>query len=130
MHFFRDVHLYELLYGRGPKGSWYWPIIRDYYQYFDNGYLWMLFMGGVPLLLGYLALVIRPATRLTRARLASGDAASVFMMLFWALALTGLSTFTLPSVAFTSFFISLLAGRCHALGNDLTAFGSGTKWKQ
>jgi len=122
VHFFADVHVYELILGRGPNGSWYWPVVNGDYQFFDNGFLWMLFIGGLPTLLGYIAIVIWPTIELIRAKLTGADAAAVFMICFWALALTGLSTFTLPSVAFTNFLISLLAGRCHSLRQNPIVF--------
>ena len=41
--------------------------------------------------------------------------AAVWLVLFWGLALAGVSTYTLPSVAFGSYLISLYVGRCHLI---------------
>jgi hypothetical protein len=111
--FAADVPLSDLLFGRGPKGTWYWSVAGDY-QFFDNGYLWMLFIGGVPTLLSYCAIVVLPALRAVWWQPRGPDGAAVFLVLLWAIALTGLSTFTLPSLSFTNYLIALFAGRCHA----------------
>ena len=113
--FFSVVPVADLLLGRGPKGTWYWKNFDVEYQYFDNGYLWMLFLGGVPTLLCYVAIVVWPAIRALRCDPLGADRAAVCLVLVWALALTGLSTYTLPSVGFTSFLVSLWVGRCHLI---------------
>src|SRR5579872_1429433 len=48
--FFQDVGVHELIAGRGPNGTWFWRLVGEY-RFFDNGYLWMLFLGGLPLCL-------------------------------------------------------------------------------
>ena len=111
--FAADVPLSDLLFGRGPTGTWYWSVGGDN-QFFDNGYLWMLFIGGVPTLLSYCAIVVLPALQAVWWQPRGLDGAAVFLVLLWALALTGLSTFTLPSLSFTNYLIALFAGRCHA----------------
>jgi hypothetical protein len=111
--FAADVPLSDLLFGRGPKGTWYWSVAGDY-QFFDNGYLWMLFIGGVPTLLSYCAIVVLPALQAAWWQPRGLDGAAVFLVLLWAIALTGLSTFTLPSLSFSTYLIALFAGRCHA----------------
>lgn len=112
--FFRVVPLSSLLIGTGPRGTWYWQGMGDF-QYFDNGYLWMLFIGGVPTLAAYFLIVIRPAFHLVRDLPACADGAAVVLILFWALALTGVSTFALPGTSVISMMVCLWAGRCHAL---------------
>jgi hypothetical protein len=112
--FFRVVPVGDLLLGRGPKGTWYWRGFGEY-QYFDNGYLWMLFIGGVPTLVFYFAIIVWPAIRALRAKPRGDDAAAVSLVLLWGLALTGLSTYCLPSLTIGNFLISLWAGRCHIL---------------
>jgi len=110
--FFRVVPVTDLLFGRGPKGTWYWRNVGDY-AYFDNGYLWMLFVGGVPTLVGYVVVLLRPAVQAIARRPMATDAAAAWLLLFWALALTGLSVYTLPSVGLSSQIMSLCAGRCY-----------------
>jgi hypothetical protein len=112
--FFSVVPVADLVLGRGPRGTWFWRGVGEY-QYFDNGYLWTLFVGGVPTLLSYVLIVVWPAIRTSRGNPVETDAAAVYLVLCWALALTGLSTFCLPSVGFTNYLVSLWAGRCHLL---------------
>lgn len=112
--FFRAVPVSALLLGSGPKGTWYWPGAGEF-QFFDNGYLWMLFIGGVPTLIGYSMIVVWPGLRLMRRLPRGHDAAVVILSLFWALALAGVSTFALPGVSITSLLVLLWAGRCHSL---------------
>jgi len=61
------------------------------------------------------AIVVWPAIRSFYYQPRGADAAAMYLVLLWALALTGLSTFTLPSVGITSYLVSLWAGRCHSL---------------
>ncbi len=124
--FFADVKPAEMLLGRGPNGTWYWTDVGDY-QFIDNGYLWMLFLGGVPLLLTYFATQVWPAIPLSRHIISylrqgqSSDVASICMVIFWGLTLAGLSTFSGPSLALPSFLVALWAGRCHRLLHDRSA---------
>jgi hypothetical protein len=117
--FFAVVPVTDLILGRGPTGTWYWPSMGDY-QFFDNGYLWMLFIGGVPTLGCYFMIVVWPAIRATGKKPRGEDAAAVSLTIIWGLCLTGLSVFTLPGVDVTNFLIVLFAGRCHSLltGDD------------
>jgi hypothetical protein len=110
--FFSAVPVSDLLLGRGPKGTWYWPGFGDF-QFADNGFIWMAFIGGLPTLFSYVALVIWPGVRALLMGPRGQDAAAVILLLFWALALVGLSTYTLPSVSMSSYLVSLWAGRCH-----------------
>ena len=109
--FFQNVPVTDLILGRGPKGTWFWPGYGEY-QYFDNGYLWTLFQGGIPMLASYIAILIWPGIRAAR-RMPSGmNAAAALLVLVWALCMTGVSTFVLPSVELASYVVSLFAGRC------------------
>jgi hypothetical protein len=110
--FFSAVPVSDLLLGKGPKGTWYWPGFGDF-QFADNGFMWMMFIGGLPTLLSYVALVIWPGVRALQMGARGQDAAAVFLLLFWGLALMGLSTYTLPSVSMSSYLVSLWAGRCY-----------------
>jgi hypothetical protein len=114
LDFFSVVPASDLILGRGPAGTWYWYGVGDY-QYFDNAFLWMLFIGGIPTLLCYLTIVIGPALRSLKIHPTGEDAAAMFLLLLWGLALTGLSTYTIPSVWFSSYLVSLCAGRCHVM---------------
>jgi hypothetical protein len=109
--FFNDVPVTDLILGRGPKGTWYWPGFGEYH-FFDNGFLWTLFQGGLPTLICYFAIIVWPALRAARGRPAGQNAAAAFLVLLWSLCMTGLSTFIMPSVALSSYLVSLFAGRC------------------
>jgi len=61
----------------------------------------------------YLAIVVAPAVRALRLKPAEDDAAAVCLILIWGIALTGLSTFTGPSITVMDFLICIFAGRCH-----------------
>ena len=111
--FFSDVRASDMLIGKGPNGTWYWPEAREDVQFADNGFIWMTFIGGLPTLLSYVVLMIWPAIRALRMDPHGPDAAAVVLLLFWAVALMGLSTYTAPSVSMSSYLISLCAGRCH-----------------
>lgn len=113
--FFSTVPVSALIFGKGPNGTWYWPDAREDAQFADNGFIWMAFIGGLPTLLSYIVLVLWPGIRVLRLGPHGPDAAAALLLGFWALALMGLSTYTLPSVSMSSYLISLLAGRCHLI---------------
>jgi hypothetical protein len=110
--FFSVVPVTDLVLGRGPKGTWYWPGFGEY-RFFDNGYLWILFEGGVAMFVCYVTIMVAPGVRAVRRKPAGDDAAAVCLILIWGLALTGLSTFTGPSVTIMDLLICIYAGRCH-----------------
>ncbi len=110
VEFFSQVPLSDLVLGRGPNGTWFWQ--GEYYQFFDNAYLWMAFIGGLPTLLAYFILVIVPGVR-AYVRGASGrDAAAAALIILWGLACSGFSTYISPSLSPYSYLVYLMAGRC------------------
>jgi hypothetical protein len=111
--FFSDVQWQELALGRGPAGTWYWPGIGNF-QFIDNGYLWMAFIGGLPILLAYCVLILLPAVHALWAGAPLNISSAAWIILLWALALGGLSNYNIPSLTLQSYCISLFAGRCHA----------------
>jgi hypothetical protein len=112
--FFAVVPVTDLLLGRGPKGTWYWASFGEY-QFFDNGYIWMLFIGGVPTLVCYLKIVVWPSIEVFRMKLGGEDGAALALTGLWGICLAGLSVFTLPGVEVDNFIILLFVGRCHLL---------------
>jgi hypothetical protein len=110
--FFSAVPVSDLLLGRGPKGTWYQPGIGKY-QFFDNGFLWIAFIGGLPTLLSYVAIIVWPAVRMIQKNPRGQDAAAACLVLLWGLVLTGFGTYAGPSVTLSSYLVSLLAGRCY-----------------
>jgi hypothetical protein len=108
--FFSQVPLTDLILGRGPLGTWDWN--GEEYQYFDNAYLWMAFIGGLPILISYTILIILPGIRAFLNKAQDNDAASAILVIMWGLACTGFSTYSLPSLTPHNFLIALFAGRC------------------
>ena len=116
--FFERVPLYDLLVGTGPRGTWRMndSTYGSHYGYVDGPYLLMLFVGGVPLLLAYVSLVIYPSikafVRIKKLNTNYCDRACTTLGLFWALALTGFATYTFPMLYVSHYVILLCAGRC------------------
>ena len=110
VEFFSQVSVPDLIFGLGPKATWVWG--GEDYQYIDNGYIWIAFIGGMPMLVSYFLLIIFPGFK---AFLVGGDkdivVASILVIL-WGLACTGLSTYSIPSLSPYCFLLYLLAGRC------------------
>ncbi|MBP8305400.1 MAG: hypothetical protein KBE04_14900 [Phycisphaerae bacterium] len=113
--FFSQVSPADLVLGLGPKATYYFGPTRAEYQYFDNAYLWMAFIGGLPILVSYCVLIVRPGLAALLGRrgnhphvLASGG-----LLCIWALVLAGLGVFSSPSLSAYSYFICLMAGLCH-----------------
>lgn len=118
--FFANVPLSDLLTGTGPRGLW-WMGNREY-GYVDGTYFFMLFLGGAPLLITYLFIIVYPAIKcFFKYKLSlygSLDFTCIFLVLIWALVLSGLGTFTSPEAKMSHYLIALCAGRCWAILND------------
>jgi len=113
--FFAQIRPEDLILGLGPKASYYYGPSNPEYQYFDNGYLWMAFIGGLPILVSYCLLVVRPglAVFFRRAEKDSAVAASGSLLLIWMFVLGGVGVFSCPSLTAYSYFICLTAGLCY-----------------
>lgn len=115
--FFMNVPNIDLMIGAGPRGTWYMGN-RDY-GYVDGVYFFLLFVGGLPLLIPYIYIVIFPAIRCFFKKgfsiYGSLDFACIFMVTIWAIVMTGLGTYTLPELKINHYIVLLCAGRC--LGN-------------
>lgn len=118
LEFFADVPVSDLLLGRGPNGTWNWNG-RDY-QFFDNALLWMAFIGGLPILVCYVTLVILPGLSCLGSHRAEIRSSAVLLLL-WGIACTGFSTYSNPSLTPHAYLLSLLAGRCLAAISDRPA---------
>ncbi|MRR55354.1 MAG: hypothetical protein EG822_12745 [Deltaproteobacteria bacterium] len=110
--FFSQVSISDLIFGMGPKSTWYWGG-KDY-QFIDNAYLWMAFIGGIPIVLSYCMLIIYPGFRAYFAGATNNDAAAASLIILWCLSLTGFSTYLNPSLTPHSYLLLLLSGRCLA----------------
>lgn len=108
--FFSQVSVSDLLLGRGPQGTWFWQ--GDDYQFFDNAYLWMAFIGGLPTLISYTILVIVPGLRAYFLGARGNDAAAAVLLILWGFACAGISTYISPSLSPYAYLIYLMAGRC------------------
>ena len=112
LDFFSQVPIADLLLGRGPTGTWIWGG-RDY-QYFDNAYIWMALIGGLPILVSYFMVTIWPGIKAYILRAKGNDAAAAMYIMLIALAFTGLSTYLIPSLSPQIYLLYLMTGRCLA----------------
>jgi hypothetical protein len=112
--FISQVPVTELILGKGPNATWSRGIGEAFeeYQYFDNAYLWMAFIGGLPLMGSYFILIVLPGIRALFKGTVGDDTAAAILVLLWGLACTGFSTFTNPSLTPFSYLICLMSGRC------------------
>jgi len=111
-HFFAQVDPLQLIAGKGPNASYRFGS-NPAYQYFDNGFIWMLFIAGLPMLLAYGLLVILPGFLLVlkaRDRSAFGVGA---LLVMWTAALAGVSTFNGINGTFQACLMMYVAGLCH-----------------
>lgn len=111
VQFFSQVSIADLVIGKGPRGTYYLDGVP--YPSIDGTYTLMAFNGGLPLVVCYIVIMILPAFRILRVKPSWKYAAPAVILLFWALALTGLSTFTMPKVSIEHYILCIYAGRCH-----------------
>jgi hypothetical protein len=110
VQFLSQVSVSDLLIGKGPRATWRWGT-RDY-AWIDGAYTLMAFNGGLLLVISYVIIMVLPAWRVLRKKPSWDYAAPAVVLLIWALALTGLSTFTLPTVSAGHYILCIYAGRC------------------
>jgi hypothetical protein len=111
VEFFSQVPFSDLLLGRGPNASYVFGA-REEYQFFDNAYLWVAFIGGLPLLIPYFCLIILPGINAYRLGAQGKDAAAAILVILCGLAFTGLSTYSHPDLSPNSYVLYLMSGRC------------------
>ena len=110
--FFAQVPLQDLLLGQGPKAGYRWG--RDaHYQFFDNQLIWILFIGGIPMLATYLALIVFPGIRLFQKARTRDEFAAGGVLVLWSLAALGLSTYSGIGLFAQHYFVIALAGFAH-----------------
>ena len=110
--FFSDVPVTELILGRGPTGTWNWE--GREYQYIDNAYIWMAFIGGLPTMVSFFVLIILPGIKAYIRGARGRDAAAAVLLILYGLACTGFSTYSNPSLTPFCYILYLMAGRCLA----------------
>ncbi len=112
VQFLSQVSVSDLIVGKGPRATWNWS--GREYAWIDGAYTLMAFNGGLPLLISYIVIMILPAWRVLRKKPSWDYAAPAVVLLVWALALTGLSTYTHPTVSVGHFILCIYAGRCYS----------------
>jgi len=110
--FLSQVSVSDLVIGKGPRATWNWD--GREYAWIDGSYTLMMFNGGLPLLISYVVIMIVPAWRVLRRRPSWDYVAPAVVLLVWALCLTGLSTFTNPTVSIGHYVLCIYAGRCYS----------------
>jgi hypothetical protein len=110
--FFDDVEPEELLLGRGSLATWTWPGMVEGSEWTggtDIGYLSLLFFGGLPLLLGYIAVVLAPCFRVLRMRHAGWQLGAAGVVALWGLRLFSSGY---PGMSLESYPVLFFVGAC------------------
>ncbi|MDH7598089.1 MAG: hypothetical protein QHH07_00440 [Sedimentisphaerales bacterium] len=112
--FFSQVKWEDLILGLGPKATYYYGPASPQYQFFDNAYIWMAFIGGLPILVCYCLVVLWPG--LAALFVTPSDKHTILacgiMLAIWALILGGLGVFSCPCLSAYHYLICLMAGLC------------------
>lgn len=111
--FLSQVSFVDLLIGKGPRATWIWNGLE--YEWIDGQFTLLAFNGGFILLSTYIIIIILPAFRLLCKHPSWQYAAPAIVLVFWTLAMMGLSTFTSVKVSYEHTVICILAGRCYYL---------------
>ena len=109
--FFSQVRLEDLILGKGPNASY--DRNGEESQFLDNQFLWILFIGGVPALVCYSSLILWPGVRPYLLRQPSRHRVLGIVLMLWALAMAGISTYFGIGTSVENLLIILLAGKCH-----------------
>ncbi len=110
--FFAQVDPSDLLVGKGPHASYRFES-NSAYQYFDNGFIWMLFLAGLPMVVAYCLLIVLPGVALLMKARDSQSFGIGALLLMWTFALAGVSTFNAINGTMHACFIMFVAGLCH-----------------
>lgn len=117
--FFMNVPFESLMIGTGPRGTWRMGN-RDY-GYVDGVYLLLLFIGGLPLLISYMYIVVYPAIMCFFKKgftlYGSLDFSCILVGTIWGIVMTGLGTYTAPELKLNHYMVLLCAGRCWSILN-------------
>ena len=109
--FLSQVRIEDLILGKGPNASY--DREGEQSQFLDNQFLWTLFIGGLPALLCYSSLILWPGVRPFLLRQPSPHRVLGIILILWALAMAGVSTYFGIGTSVESLLIILVAGRCH-----------------
>jgi hypothetical protein len=108
IQFFLNVQPSELLLGRGALATWNWNGF-DWGGGTDIGYLSLLFFGGIPLLVTYVAVHIAPGIRAYRRPQSEWQRCCAAIVLLWALRMLSSSY---PGLGLDYYPVLLCVGGC------------------
>ena len=114
--FLSQVSFTDLLIGKGPRGTWIWN--GQEYEGIDGHFTQLAFNGGFILLATYIILIVWPSLRLLQKHPSWQYATPAIVLVFWTLAMMGLSTFTGVKASYEHAVICILAGRCYYLSRS------------
>lgn len=118
-YFFKSVSLADLVLGKGPEGTWYWPGVGKY-QFFDNSVLWMAFIGGLPLAISYTVFVILPGFKVPFFGIKDKTVSvSSVLLRLYALMSLGFATYMSPALSLPCYMLYLMAGRCYFMRKSM-----------
>lgn len=106
--FAESVRPEELLLGRGSLATWHWRI-GEYSGGTDVGYLTLLFYGGVPLLITYIATHVTPCLTVLRRNPSSLQLSAAAVVFLWGIRMLSSSH---PSLTLDYYPILFCVGAC------------------
>ena len=109
--FSENVAPQELLFGRGARATWNWPGMSAEWGGTDVGYLNLLFFGGVPLLVTYILVHLKPCFSTLGKNVQGLQLTAACVVLLW-----GLRMFssTSPGLSLDSYPVLFFVGACIA----------------
>jgi hypothetical protein len=118
IEFFRDVHISELLLGRGSLATWNWNG-SEYTSGVDVGYLSLLFFGGIPLLITYILVHFAPACGAISRPQSEWQRSCAAIALLWALRMFSQN---FPSLTAEYYPVLLCMGGCLGQAHRLSIY--------
>ncbi len=112
--FFNQVPVTGLITGLGPKATYTYDNDPNY-SYIDNQFLFILFKFGLPVLIGYCAVVIYPGLCLCLTAANRQERLLGLFFVLWVLAALGVSIYHNIHNNLPNLIAVLLAGRCFSL---------------
>ena len=107
--FSENVAPHELLFGKGARATWNWPGMSAEWDGTDVGYLNLLFYGGIPLLVTYVAVHLKPCFSKLGRNVQGLQLTAACVVLLW-----GLRMFssTSPGMSLESYPVLFFVGAC------------------
>jgi hypothetical protein len=125
LSFADNVNAEELILGRGSLASWSWPgMSLEWRGGTDVGYLTLLFYGGIPLLLTYIAVHLLPAFRVLRRSTNDFQLIAAAIVMLWALRMLS-SSYPGPGVEY--YPVLFFVGACVSQARPKQRFVRGEK---